>query len=397
MRHRSLLAVSACLTSPGRQRCRAGLHRGLHAYVPLWLSACQLKASFPSLGYETWLFAGPCVKRRRKAVPKLAPFCAGPQPGPLRLAGPGSQKTAPAAHQTYRKHRKGAHKTEAGSLREPALLTAQLTRSRSVPELLQTLAAQGVPGTPQPSSSRASATLNSIQLCAALTTAERVCRRTADEEGNDCGTAAQGALPGHEAAALAGLVAKHQEVLADAAPAEMATALWAAAQLRLPLEPTVLEPVLEAMWLWDPAEVPASTQDAANGRNSTSVAAVGARELCLLVFAVSVLWPDYLRRHAGGFLEALESHEGRAGLTAEQLAGLLTSLSRAAVVLDEEGQELLLRVRDAEGRDGSARHQPMLPRAMQPICTAGRVTISPSLSWHRRCALRGSHLSALAS
>ncbi|KAG2439789.1 hypothetical protein HYH02_010424 [Chlamydomonas schloesseri] len=246
-------------------------------------------------------------------------------------------------------------------------------------------------------------TLNAVQLSAVLTTAEWLASRGTEGAGGrgrgnteeapisspragGAGHRSPGAgsraalgalappcrpLTAPVAAVLSGVLATHSEVVADADPPEMAAAMWAAARLRLRLPRQALEPVLEAVWLWDPADLAANRQDweeaeveagagarqqRRRGRRGGASASMGARELCLLLYGVSVLLPDYLRRHAGGFLEALNSYEaaaaaaaagsGRAGaggrLSREQVVGVVTALARAGARLDEEGMEFVM-------------------------------------------------------
>ena len=267
-------------------------------------------------------------------------------------------------------------------------------------------------------------TLNAVQLSAALTTAEWLASRASEGEGGRASEAAVvGASPGPAstradggtrpqgtasaagllappcrplsppvATALGGVLARHSEVLADANPPEMAAAMWAAARLRLRLPREALEPVLEAVWLWDPADLAANRQEweeadageaeagaptqlRRRGRQGAAADSMGARELCLLLYSVSVLQPDYLRRNAGGFLEALNSYEaaaeaagagagagrqgGRAGgglaggrLSREQVVGIVSALARAGARLDEEGMEFVMQVRRRQGPQG---------------------------------------------
>lgn len=227
-----------------------------------------------------------------------------------------------------------------------AYLTRALTNSTSVDELLR-LAAGHEP-------------LNSIQLCALLESAKRLAsgrrgppqsavgRRPQSGNGVGSGSGTTGAmppgqgLPWTQAAALAALVGRHSEVVADADPPEMTRTLWAAALLRLPLPREALEPSLEAFWLWDPADqqansgsgngssssnrgppapqtrgshihaperravgTPPQRDNSSAGASSSSSSSVGMglTEACLMMSAVAVLAPDYLRSQAGGFLE----------------------------------------------------------------------------------------------
>ncbi|KAG2424043.1 hypothetical protein HXX76_014865 [Chlamydomonas incerta] len=264
--------------------------------------------------------------------------------------------------------------------------------------------AAGPAGGPAARPSPRRRTLNAVQLSAALTTAEWLASRgSAVGDRSDGGGGAvpsdsprPGGVKGSQgsgsragllappcrplsapvASGLAGVLACHAEVVADANPPEMAAAMWAAARLRLQLPRGALEPVLEAVWLWDPADLDANRQELEEaevgaappmpgrrrGRRGAASDSMGARELCLLLYAVSLLQPDYLRRNAGGFLEALNSYEaaaaaaaaagragGRAGggaaggrLSREQVVGVVTALARAGARLDEEGMEFVM-------------------------------------------------------
>eukprot|EP00198_Chlamydomonas_reinhardtii_P004313 XP_001693649.1 predicted protein [Chlamydomonas reinhardtii] len=203
-------------------------------------------------------------------------------------------------------------------------------------------------------------TLNAVQLSAALTTAEWLASRASEGEGGRASEAAVvGASPGPAstradggtrpqgtasaagllappcrplsppvATALGGVLARHSEVLADANPPEMAAAMWAAARLRLRLPREALEPVLEAVWLWDPADLAANRQEweeadageaeagaptqlRRRGRQGAAADSMGARELCLLLYSVSVV-------------------------------GIVSALARAGARLDEEGMEFVM-------------------------------------------------------
>ncbi|EFJ51450.1 hypothetical protein VOLCADRAFT_87768 [Volvox carteri f. nagariensis] len=293
--------------------------------------------------------------------------------------------------------------------RTPRQLTAALYGCTSLSSLLAQLKVCGP--------------LNAVQLCASLAAAEQIAAREGGGAGGSFGYTAVAADAGlgpgwrrrqlpsappmgllappcraltpAESAALATVLVAHSEVLADADPPELAATLWAAARLRLQLPPAALEPALEAIWMWDPADPTANRQlqddpslaqrPSAAGRRPITPAqppppsrqrqrrrdAMGSWEVCLLLYAVSVLWPEYVRQNAGGFLEALDSYEsgpastsgpgprrgsvqqhgggrrhgssgGGGGLSCEQVVGVVAALARADVALDEVEEEFLL-------------------------------------------------------
>ncbi|GIL84191.1 hypothetical protein Vretifemale_12873, partial [Volvox reticuliferus] len=256
--------------------------------------------------------------------------------------------------------------------RTPKQITAALYGSTSLQQLLAQLEVCGP--------------LNAVQLCAAFIAAERIAAREGGgtEAGRSPCPPQYGIAPWKntgllappcrplthfESTALITVLAAHSEVLADADPPELAATLWAAARLRLRLSPAELGPAMEAVWMWDPADPTVNRQeDRLQQRLPTAGVSVGAPrdvigpwEVCLLLYAVSVLWPEYVRQNAGGFLEALDSYESvgsygsgggldgprsrrrrGGGLSCEQVAGVVVSLSRADAPLDEVEEEFVL-------------------------------------------------------